>query len=333
MSGLLIFPNQLFEKILDMGSDFDEVFLVEHPRFFTDFDFNKKKLILHRASMQYFLEELDKIFDTNYICYDEDFSSYLFGNDFKLFDPVDHKLKSDLNSLGDDLGIGFEFLGSPGFVSDMGWNESVLEDVGFRHLEYYKEQRRRLDVLMDGDDPVGGKWSFDPENREKMPVDEDPPEIPVFSNSYVEEAKDYVVENFRENPGNPHNFVFPVSHGDAELLLDDFLRNRLDKFGPFQDAIDEDLKFGYHSLLSSSLNSGLITPMEVVDRTLDYYQDNEGDLEIRSVEGFIRQIIGWCEYVRALYELKEEKMRNSNFWEHNIAFQTVSTMRVPGLSL
>ncbi len=317
MSDLLIFPNQLFEKILDMGSDFDEVFLVEHPRFFTDYNFNKKKLILHRASMQYFLKKLDKIYDTNYICYDEDFSSYLSDNDFKLFDPIDHKLKTDLNSLENDLGISFEFLDSPGFVSDMEWNKSVLENVGFRHLEYYKEQRRRLDVLMDGDDPVGGKWSFDPENREKMPVDEEPPEIPDFSNGYVEEAKDYVEENFGENPGNLHNFVFPVTHGDAELLLDDFLRNRLDKFGPFQDAIDEDLKFGYHSLLSSSLNSGLITPMEVVDRTLDYYQDNEGGLEVRSVEGFIRQIIGWREYVRALYEFKEEKMRNSNFWDHN----------------
>ena len=314
MSSLVVLPNQLFRKVFDL--DFNEIIVVEHPRYFTDFNFNKKKLILHRASMQYFVDELKKDFNTQYVKFDEDYKSILGDEDLVFFEPVDSKLKIELDNLNQNYDFGMDFLDSPLFISDMDWNKSVLNETGFFHLEYYKRQRRKLNVLMKDDKPLGGKWSFDPDNREKMPEDLEPPELPSFDSNYLEEAKKYVINNFDDNPGTVEDFVFPLTHDEAKKLLEDFLENRLDRFGPYQDAIDKDLRFGFHSLLSSSLNIGLVTPSEVVDRTLDYFRSDSTDVELRSVEGFLRQIIGWREYVRAIYELRGDELKNSNFWGH-----------------
>ncbi|MDY6773582.1 MAG: cryptochrome/photolyase family protein, partial [Candidatus Nanohaloarchaea archaeon] len=160
--------------------------------------------------------------------------------------------------------------------------------------------------------PVGGKWSFDPENREKMPESLETPEIPRFSSEHVEEAKEYVEENFAGNPGKLKDFYWPVTREQALENLEDFLENRMEKFGKYQDALDRNLRFGFHSLLSSSLNIGLITPGEVVDKTLVYHERK--DYPMNSLEGFLRQVMGWREFIRALYEL-EPGMRDSNFWD------------------
>ncbi len=315
MSTLILFPNQLFKEVLN--KEYDEIFLVEHPKFFTQYFYNKKKLVLHRASMRYFYEILDKKFKVKYISYKKEYKEFLNEKDtVKTYDPIDHGLRDELESLEEEHEISLEFKDSPLFLTDTSWNEKVLKESGFLHSKYYKKQRKRLNVLLDENgDPIGGKWSYDSENRKKIPKKEKIPEIPAFSNHYLEKAKQYVKNNFKDNPGDVDNFIFPVTHEEAQEMLDHFLNYRLDKFGPYQDAIDEDLKFGYHSLLSSSLNTGLITPERVLDRTLEYFENN--DIRINSVEGFLRQIIGWREFVRAMYHFKGQEMGNSNFWGHD----------------
>ncbi|MFB6208766.1 MAG: cryptochrome/photolyase family protein [Candidatus Nanohaloarchaea archaeon] len=297
----LLFPDQLFEKVV--GSD-EKVYLVEHQKFFSEFNYNKKKLVLHRASMKAFQDRLDNV---EYLEMGKDWREDI-DEKVKIFNPVDRELREDLR----DATVEFEMIETPKFLNTMEQNRELIES--YYHRDFYRSQRKRLDVLVDEEGkPEGGKWSFDPENREKMPEDHQTPEIPEFSSEYVEGAREYVEDNFPENPGSVDNFFYPVTHEQARENLEDFLENRLEEFGKYQDALDRELKFGYHSLLSPSLNTGLLTPGEVVEETLSWHESR--DYPMNSLEGFIRQVIGWREYVRAVYEM-EPGMRQKNFWDN-----------------
>lgn len=303
----IILPNQLFQKPLDE----EKKYLVEHPRYFTEFDFHKQKLMLHRASMKAYNEELE----AEYIEFHQDFEKIFRQEEkIRMFDPVDHSVREEIKNLADEHDVDIEFVDSPMFVNSMDFNREYFSENSYFHLEYYKEVRKKEDILVENGKPAGGKWSFDPDNRQKMPEDHEKPEIPRFSSSHVEEAKEYVEKNFPDNPGSIEEFFWPVNRSQAIENLEDFLENRLEKFGDYQDAIDKDLRYGYHSLLSSSLNIGLITPEEVVEKTLAYHQRKE--YPMNSLEGFIRQIVGWREFIRAMYEL-EPGMTENNFFNAN----------------
>lgn len=313
---LLLLPNQLFEEAMEL--DQDTVYLVEDDRFFHQFDYHVKKLMLHRASMKAFEQRLDNGgFNVRYIEHDESLERAFEEQDrIEMFDPVDHEVANRLGELAAEKEVELETMETPMFMSSMEWNRKYFEENEYYHLEYYKEQRRRFDVLVDAEgDPEGGKWSFDPENRKKLPEEEETPDMPEHGSEYVEKAKEYVERNFPENPGEIDCFFYPVTHENARQNLHNFLVERMGKFGPYQDAIDRDLKFGFHSLLSSSINTGLLTPREVVDTALEHHE--ERDYPLNSLEGFLRQILGWREYIRALYELEGEEMRSRNFFDNN----------------
>jgi len=308
MACLVLLPHQLFEKAKEIEAE--KVYLVEDRRFFTSYDFHKKKLVLHRASMKVFAEEIG----AEYLEVDEGLETVFEKEDkIKLFEPVDHKVEERLDSLEKEFGTEKEILETPMFLSSMEWNREYFREHEYFQLAYYKQQRKRFDILVDKDGkPEGGKWSFDPENRKKLPKEKQTPEVPEFGNRHVEEAKEYVSRNFPDNPGSVDGFFYPITHEEARENLERFLEERLEEFGAYQDAIDKELKFGYHSLLSSSLNIGLLTPEEVVDMALQKHQ--EKSYPMNSLEGFLRQIIGWREYIRALYELEGEKMRSRNYF-------------------
>ncbi len=233
-------------------------------------------------------------------------------NEITMYDPTELEIREKFERLSEKYETELTFNKSPMFLVSRKWNENYFEDHKYFQLSYYKTMRKKIDVLINEDGkPVGGKWSFDPENRKKMPEDVEKPRIPQFSSEQVEEAIEYVEQNFSENPGKSRDFFWPVTREEALKNLEDFLENRLEKFGDYQDAIDSNLKFGFHSLLSSSINIGLITPEEVVAKTLKAHEKH--DYPMNSLEGFLRQIIGWREFVRAMYEL-EPGMRDENFW-------------------
>ena len=305
----IILPNQLFPEPVDE----EEKVMVEHPKYFTDKKFHKQKLILHRASMKAYREKVD----AEYVEFSEaeDRIKELFedSEEIKMYDPVDHEIRENLENLADQNNTDLKFLKTPGFFVSRSWNKNYFEDHEYYQLSYYKEMRKKFDVLIKEEGgPVGDKWSFDPENRKKMPQDMEKPEIPKFSSERVEEAKDYVEKHFSDNPGKKENFFWPTTREQALENLNDFLENRLEKFGDYQDAIDSDIRFGFHALLSSSLNTGLLTPQEVVEKTLDAHEKH--DYPMNSLEGFLRQIIGWREFMRAMYEL-EPDMTQANFWD------------------
>lgn len=321
----LILPNQLFYQDYK-----EEITLIEHPRYFTEHNFHRQKLVLHRASMKKFQKETENA--KTYINYNDNLEQPFKENEqIKVYRPEDRKLRKWLQKQSQKHNTQLILEESPLFLTEMNWNKKYFENNKYFQLSYYKEQRKRLDILVDEDnEPVGGKWSYDPENRKKMPEDHTPPEIPRYSSEEVENAKKYVEKHFPDNPGSLEDFIYPVSRSQALDNLNHFLENRMENFGKYQDAIDKDLDFGYHSLLSPSLNIGLLTPEEVIEKTLEKHEEH--DYPLNSLEGFLRQIIGWREFVRALYHL-EPDMKQQNFFnaENNLPeeFYTGETGLLP----
>jgi len=302
---IVLLPNQLFpENELPEN----EVTLIEHEKYFQS-NFHSQKLILHRASMEAYSDELE----ADYIEFGDDYSSLFEDFDeLKIFDPVDHEILDEFKELADENDCELIVLESPMFMASRKFNRDYFEENKIFQLSYYKEMRRKHDVLVEDGDPVGGKWSFDPDNRKKLPKDMETPDIPEFSNKYVEEASSYVESNFPDAVGSSESFFWPTKRDEALEMLDDFLEKRMENFGDYQDAFEKDLEFGFHSLLSSSLNIGLITPEEVIEKTLEKH--DEKDFPMNCLEGFIRQILGWREFIRAMYQLHPE-MEEENFFE------------------
>jgi len=320
----LILPTHLFEDGPPGNSK--TVHVVEGSRYFNDFDFHKKKILLHRTSLKNYSEKLkSQGYTVKY------FSSQLedplkqsmeevaSASSSKLvyYDPVDKPLREKIEELAGEIGIELERRENPGFVTEVNWFRDNFGGEDYRMTKFYRKQRRRLDVLMDGSRPEGGKWSFDPENRKSLPESVEPPKLPELNeNRSLERGRQYVLENFSDNPGSLDNFIFPVNRKEAINWLDDFLTKRLKGFGDYQDAISREDSFLFHSLLSPLINIGLLKPMEVVNEAVDAYRRNS-EIGLNSVEGFVRQIIGWREYVRLIYELESEKQKEGNYWEHH----------------
>ncbi len=321
----LLFPHQLF-KSHPATRKGRQVYLYEDPLFFTQYRFHKNKLILHRASMKYAASWLEqqKLEVTYVTCGEAPDLSSLFkqlsGTGVKsihLADPVDYLLERRLKRFARRHDMELKFYESPMFLLS---REEVGEKLGARKdyfmASFYKKQRKGLDLLMDNDEPVGGKWSFDDENRKKLPKDHNPPEIYIpQQNEYVQEAIAYVEEHFSDNPGDTAHFCYPVTYYQAEKWLDDFLENRMGKFGDYEDAMSADHPFLYHSVLTPALNIGLLTPDQVLDTTLEWHRKKKYPLN--SLEGFVRQIIGWREFMRGIYQQESVFERTNNHFNHD----------------
>ncbi len=181
-------------------------------------------------------------------------------------------------------------------------------------MEYfYRELRKRFHILMDADKPAGGDWNYDQENRGAFAKGgpEEHTESPGFAADHLtREVLELVAERFRDHPGSLRSFAWPVTGADARAHLRQFLGERLPKFGKYQDAMWTDEPWLYHSLLSASLNLKLLNPREVVAAAEQAYRD--GHAPLAAVEGFIRQILGWREYVRGIYWMHMPEYRERN---------------------
>ena len=319
IQNLLILPNQLFQQIENL--EIKNIIFYEAKEYFSKYNFNKKKLVLHRASMKNFSYNLKTKFkNIYYYNYKSNLKEIISDyNSITIYDPINKNIKKKLINICEEEKIKLNFLENPNFLTSQKENADYFKENDFFQHKYYQMQRKRLNILVDSEKkPIEGKWSFDSKNRKKFPKNMVISKQPNFENDFIEEAKKYVANNFEVNPGNLKNFFYPVNRKDAKILLSNFIENKLNNFGKYQDAFEKNIVIGFHSLISSSLNIGLLNPKEVVKEVLDYYENN--DLPIASVEGFIRQIIGWREYVRALYDLQSENMEKSNYFNHNRDF-------------
>ena len=328
MNAVLILGNQLFdpsilnEKFAKQGEFI--VFMREDRELCTYFKFHQQKILFFLAAMRSYREELErnKIFveyqelDKDELSFEKAFSLFLKSKNIKklfLFEIEDKFFERRIKSIG----IETEILPSPMFLTSREDFSAYLKKSKRPFMKsFYEGQRKRLRVLVDSKlNPLGGQWSFDEENRLPLPAKIIPPPLPVPKTSkLVLEVKELVEKNFSSHPGSLEHLWLPVTREEAKAWLSQFLRERLKEFGPYEDAIPAHSNFLFHSVLTPFLNTGLITPKEVVEEAIHFARKSE--LPLASLEGFIRQVIGWREFVRGIYQNFSERQDRENFWQH-----------------
>ena len=182
---------------------------------------------------------------------------------------------------------------------------------------FYKETRRDLDILMKKDgNPEGGKWSFDEENRNKLPKNISIPKFPKITETvHTKKLKILIDKNFKSHPGNTKDFWFATEYDDVIKLLNFFIKEKSNLFGDYEDAVDQKDNILFHSALSPYINLGLITPEFIIKKVLDFHNKNK--IRLNSLEGYIRQVIGWREFMRGIYQSYSKEMETRNFFKQN----------------
>lgn len=326
----LVFPYQLFTNhpAVTKGR---RIFLIEEWLFFKQFNFHKQKLVLHRASMKCYEQRLRRSgHRVEYIAADEESSDVrkliqslaeAGVKEIHYAETVDDWLEERIRLSCDRYAIVRRQHQSPNFLlsHDRG-QELVAEWKRFFMTKFYIAQRKEFRILLDRNGkPAGGQWSFDPKNRSRLPTSVIPPS-PTFpaTNKYVTEGRDYVQSKFASHYGStdglfgtPGGF-YPITASDASDWLDDFLAHRFTHFGPYQDAIVRGESVLFHSVLTPMLNIGLLEPAVIIEKALSVSKQQK--VPLNSLEGFIRQIIGWREFMRIVYEKAGRRQRTTNFW-------------------
>ncbi len=318
----LIFPHQLFKNIDYLDHD-QPVFLVEEFLFFKQYKFHKQKIAFHRASMKFYEEFLTKkkikvryIETTSPLADVRNLIKYLEKEKFEkilITDVCDNWLEKRIKETKLEL----EIVESPLFINTRDDLKLYFENKkSYHQTDFYKQQRILRNIMIKDGKPLGGKWTFDTENRKKYPKNKKTPPIHFPKNSkYYEEAKIYTEANFNENYGNLTSYqLYPVTFEDAENWLKQFLEIRFENFGVFEDSILEHESFLHHSVLSPLLNVGLLSAEKVLREAIQYSEEYK--IPINSLEGFVRQILGWREFVRGIYLYQGTYQRNKNYWKY-----------------
>lgn len=300
------------------------IYLVEEFLYFRIQTFHKQRLILLRASMKEYANFLTKkgfvvfYIDSIHLKNRQALSKLLQKKGVKkihLCDFSDEWLKQDLQKGTKEFGFELLFYSSPMFLTEENEFAGFFKKKKFFMADFYKYQRKKLNILMEEEEPVGGKFSFDDENRKKLPKGCEIPRIAIPEQSLcVREAITYIENEFPSSLGESSPFLYQTTFSKAKKALSDFIENRFRSFGEYEDAISREETFLFHSVLSPLLNIGLLTPSEVVSKVLFSYEKRA--IPLNSVEGFIRQIIGWREFMRGCYLLQGKSQRISNYFNH-----------------
>jgi deoxyribodipyrimidine photolyase-related protein len=231
------------------------------------------------------------------------------------FENEDRHLQRDIEATADELNRRCRVRPTPMFLTDTGDLDRYFADAGKpRMAGFYRNQRiaRRL-LLDDGCKPLGGKWSFDSDNRARLPKEQALPTVPNVRHSEATRAcLEMVHREFADHPGDARDLWLPVDRAGARAWLERFLEERLLGFGTYEDALTTRSPVLFHSVLSPLLNIGLVTPEDVIHKALDAAE--EFKVPLNDLEGFIRQIIGWREFIRGAYRRHRHTMRRRNVW-------------------
>ncbi len=213
----------------------------------------------------------------------------------------EHRVIALQQRWGERLGLAVTLLEDDRFLVGMDAFAHWAEGRKLLRMEdFYRWQRRQTGILMAGEQPAGGQWNFDADNRKALPAGLTPPPVPTFApDGITREVLAMVGRRFPANFGRLEGFGWPVTRAQALAALDAFVRSRLALFGDYQDALSDGEDTLFHSLLSTSLNLGLLNPREVIEAAAAALETQGAPLN--AVEGFVRQILGWREYVRGIY--------------------------------
>ena len=303
----------------------DHVLLIEAHGFADRRRYHPQKLTLVFSAMRHARDELrDRGYEVTYL------KTETFGDGLERYfeaNPGDHLVGLQSPSHGADdrrrrlveaRGGTLTLVENDLFLTTRQEFDSWAEETGgddgsrtFRQETWYRHVRRQTGILMDGSDPVGGEWNYDDENRETPPPEWTPPDVPRFEpDEITREVQAFVADRYDDHWGDPEGFVWPVTRAEARHALEHFVSVRLPEFGPYQDAMVDDEWALCHSLLSAALNLGLLRPREVVDAAVDAYES--GSAPLNSVEGFVRQIAGWREFMRHVYRRSMPDLATAN---------------------
>ncbi len=287
---------------------------------------HKKKIAFLFSAMRHFAEELkNEGWSVDYVKFDAENNAPDLEGEVRsaldrhglfhvvITEPGEWRLLDAMQGWNRQFDCKIEILPDQRFISDHQEFASWADGRKQLRMEYfYREMRRKTGLLMDGDKPLGGKWNFDSENRKPATGNLFMPKPPRFKPDPI--TKDVLLlvgEQFASHFGDLNPFWFAVTRQDAERARDHFLGACLPSFGDYQDAMLCGERFLYHSVLSQYINCGLLDPLDVCQRAAAAYE--RGEAPINAVEGFIRQIIGWREFVRGIYWLKMPDYQSENF--------------------
>ena len=323
----LVFPHQLFESSPLLENGFP-VYIIEEFLFFRQFNFHKQKIAYHRATMKHYeafltsknveviyIESIENVSDVRELI---PFLKSKGITNINYIDPVDNWLQKRI-----EKGCTAEFVERTVFDSPLFLNTKEDLQPFFRsdkkkyhQTSFYTDQRNKRNILIDSDGkPTGGKWTFDTENRKKYPSKKIPPAIQFPDvDSFYKDASEYVEQNFSKNIGQlTENSLYPTNFKTSKQWFQEFLEQRFLEFGTYEDAILAENSILNHSVLTPMLNVGLITPTAIIEQSITFAKAN--NIPINSLEGFVRQIIGWREFIRGMYESRGSDERTHNFWE------------------
>jgi len=336
----LVYPHQLWEDNPAVVAS-DTVVLVEDPLFFTQYKFHSQKLVLHRASMSEYAENNKQLgkkvhrIESKSISHSGEIGSILKAKKIKrvaAVEPTDDWLKRRVSAGCQDAEIDLKWLPDDSFLTPVEVMQQWSENRKHYHFtDFYMQQRKRLNLLVDAKGkPVGGKWTFDTDNRKRLPKGTTVPQIssPAIRPSVVE-AKRYVAKEFPHAIGSTNAFCYPVTQLEAAKWLTEFIDLRLASFGDYEDAISKQETFLFHGVLTPMLNIGLLTPDQIIQQVVA----KSDEVSLNSLEGFLRQVIGWREFIRLVYIHAGARQRTTNAWKLNgslpASFYTGTTGVVP----
>lgn len=301
--------------------------MIESKDLSTHFKYHKHKIMLFLSAMRTHADSLkakginliyEKIEDKENYTFFEKLQNCLISNpaikEIETYDIEDKFFENLFVEFAKKNNIKLTIKNSPNFLTTKDEFRKYKESRKrlFMH-EFYIWQRKRLNILMDNEGkPIGSKISFDEQNRKPLPKNITIPKKPQFPKTEkTKELEKIINKIFNEHSGDLNDFYLPTTRQDALIHLNNFLKYKFENFGTYEDAIESYDAFLFHSVLSPIINIGLLTPKEVIEKALYYYQEN--NISINNVEGFIRQIIGWREFIRGVYNTENF---NLNFFNH-----------------
>jgi len=289
---------------------------------------HRTKLVFLFSAMRHFCEELrQQEWEVDYVQLDDADNKGTFRKELKralerhdidqirVCEPSIYRVLKDVQGWEAALEVPVSITHDDRFVATKEEFADWAKDrKSYRMENFYHEMRRKTGLLMDGDKPVDGKWNFDKENRKPPKSEMEFPEALKFEPDNITRSVMKLVDDaFETRMGKTDEFFYAVTRDAALESLDYFTQNQLSRFGDYQDAMVTDQPFMFHSLISPYINAGLLSPLEVCESVETAYRD--GKAPINAVEGYIRQIIGWREYVRGIYWLEMPGYEMQNYLE------------------
>jgi deoxyribodipyrimidine photolyase-related protein len=325
----LILGDQLNEHIsslVDCDRDNDILLMCEVWDEATYVKHHKKKIAFLFSAMRHFCKNIKKQkYNIDYIKLND--KSVSFKDEVQkaikrhkitkiiVTEPSEYRVLADMKTWADDLDVSVEIRPDNRFIAT---HDDFAEWADGRkqlRMEYfYREMRKKTGLLIvDGDQPEGGTWNYDSENRKKLPSDMRPPEPDTFEpDGITRDVMSLIADKFSSHFGDLEPFHYAVTREQALDVLNHFIEKRLPNFGDYQDAMVEGEPWMYHSHLSFYINCGLLLPLEVCKAVEGAYHDGRRNIPLNAAEGFIRQIIGWREYIRGIYWLKMPDYADEN---------------------